>query len=581
MTNDEFAHVDHSTFVIREFVICEVPRMDFLNKSINQIGELFRSMTPGARVTAGLLLAVVIVSMGYLFQHGASGPDAYLFGGEPLSDGHLTRVEAAIAKAGLSDYHREGNRIRVPAGQQAKYLAAVADEGALPPNFNTILENALDKGGPWESREATRERLKVARQQTLSEIVRAMYWVESAIVLYDEQESRDLRQFGTTKQMTASVSVKPIVGETLTPYRAKNIQKLVAHAVNMKATDVAVTNLGEGGAAGGDAEINWEIFDDELLKTKVAFEAQKRESIMGALRDIPGVRVEVNADFNDTIEESTRTAKPDPKAVAKRETTRDDVASQPLADGGGRPGSTAQGPNRQQPTAATPVEQAKTESHSTENDFVVGVEESRVLKKGRSPKEVWATVTIPSSYVKGLWTGRNPTATTPPKPEDLSTIWDDVRSKVENLVNQLLILQVNKGENQYPHVRVVMLDTLPAPAIESPSIVDNAMSWAGSNWNTVAMLGVAMFSLLVLRSVVNGKQGDPTGAAAAAPSAPLTVQTEEPKASASAGEPATEDNRPRLRLRKGNTVKDDLVEIVREDPGAAADILRSWIAKAS
>ena len=43
--------------------------MDFLNKAIAQLSDLFRSMTPGARITAGLLLAVVVVSMGYLFQH--------------------------------------------------------------------------------------------------------------------------------------------------------------------------------------------------------------------------------------------------------------------------------------------------------------------------------------------------------------------------------------------------------------------------------------------------------------------------------------------------------------------------------
>src|SRR6478735_9309582 len=207
--------------------------MDFLNKSIAQLSDLLRSMTPGARITAGLLLAVVVVSMGYLFQHGASGPDAYLFGGEPLPDRELTRVEAAIAKAGLSDYQREGNRIRVPSGQQAKYLAAVADADALPPNFNTIQENALNKSGPWESGEATRQRLKIARQQTLSEIVRAMYWVENAVVLYDEHETRGLRDLGAVKQATASVSVRPRLGESLTPQRAKNIQKLVAHSVNM------------------------------------------------------------------------------------------------------------------------------------------------------------------------------------------------------------------------------------------------------------------------------------------------------------------------------------------------------------
>src|SRR3954452_15313322 len=179
--------------------------MDFLNKAIAQVSELFRSMTPGARITAGLLLAVVVVSMGYLFRQSASGPDAGLVGGEPLSDGQLARMELAFGKAGLSDFQREGNRIRVPSSEQAKYLAAVADAGALPPNFNTILENALDKGGPWESGEATRQRLKIARQQTLSEIVRSMYWVENAIVLYDEHETRGLRDLATTKQVTASV----------------------------------------------------------------------------------------------------------------------------------------------------------------------------------------------------------------------------------------------------------------------------------------------------------------------------------------------------------------------------------------
>src|SRR5262245_51459886 len=105
--------------------------MDFLNKSLAQLSDLFRSMTPGARLVAGLLLAAVVVSMGYLFQHSASGPDAFLFGGKALSDGELTNAESAIAQAGLSGAERDGNRLKVPAGQEWKYLAAVADAGAL------------------------------------------------------------------------------------------------------------------------------------------------------------------------------------------------------------------------------------------------------------------------------------------------------------------------------------------------------------------------------------------------------------------------------------------------------------------
>jgi flagellar M-ring protein FliF len=553
--------------------------MDFLNKSIAQLNELFRSMTPGARVTAGLLLAVVVVSVGYLFRQGTAGPDAYLFGGEPLPDGQLTRAEAAIAQAGLSGYEREGNRIRVPAGQQAAYLAAVADAGALPPNFNTILENALDKGGPWESAAATRERLKIARQQTLSEIVRAMYWVEDAVVLYDEQEERVAGRLSPQRQRTAAVNVRPIVGEALDPRRAKMLQNLVAHAVNMNPSDVNVTNLGDGGIHGSEGGVTFDIFDDEYLKTKVAFEMQKRDSILNALRDIPGVRVEVNAELDDTVEETTRNVKPDKESLAPARTVENNEKStQTTTKGGGQPGPIAQGPTRQGANEATQQNSNTTTSEITESDNVVGVEENRTLKKGYTPKEVWATVTIPGSYIEGVWKSRNKAATEPPKPEDLTLVKDDVIRNIENVVEPLLLLQAIKGENTYKHVRVVVLDSLPVPVLEPPSMASQAMAWTGRYWSTLAMLGVAMFSLLVLRSVVrSAPTAAPGGSGAAAPA--LTLHADETPARNNSEE-APVDERPRLRLKKGKSLKDDLVEIVREDPDAAAEILRTWIGKA-
>ena len=41
--------------------------MDFLNKAISQVTDLFKSMTPGARMTAGMLLVMIVISLGYLF----------------------------------------------------------------------------------------------------------------------------------------------------------------------------------------------------------------------------------------------------------------------------------------------------------------------------------------------------------------------------------------------------------------------------------------------------------------------------------------------------------------------------------
>lgn len=552
--------------------------MDFLNKSIAQVSVLLRSMTPGARVTAVLLLGVVVVSIAYLFREGTAGPDAYLFGGEPLPQSQLDAVEAAIAKAKLTGARREGNRIRVPAGQQAAYLAAVADAGALPPNFNKILENALDKGGPWESAAAVRERLKIAKQQTLSEIVRAMDWVEDAVVLYDEQDTRSGRSLGMMKHTTASVSVKPIQGESLDPARVKNLQKLVAAAISMKPSDVNITNLADGSALVSGSGVSFDIFDDEYLKTKVAFEMQKKESILSALRYIPGVLVEVNAELDRTVEEVTRDVKPDKTSTtANREVEMKQKSTQSTARGGGQPGPVVQGPNRQ--LAGEPQQQntSTTENSTDERTFSVGVTENRIFKKGYTPKEVWATVTIPSSYIESVWKRRNPTATEPPKPEDLQRVQSEVVGNVQDIVNPLLLLGANKGQDTYKWVKVVVLDSLPAPATEPPPITTTALAWTGRHWSTLAMLGVAVFSLLILRNVVKAVPTD-AGSGAVIPGPTLSLHVEESMTKNDGDE--TMQERPRLRLKKGQSLKDDLVEIVREDPDAAASILRSWIAKA-
>jgi flagellar M-ring protein FliF len=553
--------------------------MDFLNKSIAQLSELFRSMTPAARVTAGLLLAVVVVSVGYMFRQTSAGPDAYLFGGEALPDGQLTRVEAAMAQAGLSGFVREGNRIRVPSGQQAQYLAAVADGGALPQNFDTILESAIDKGAMWESAAQQRERIKIAKQRTLSDIVRAMHWVDDAVVLYDEQESRELGRLANTKRMTASVNVQPAVGEALDPRRAKMLQKLVASSVNMSPEDVTVTNLGDGGAFGTGGDIPPEIFESEYYQTKIAYELQKRESIMNLLQHIPGVRVEVSAELNDTREELTRVVKPDQKGTPRREVEVKESTTQTAGGPQGPPGLSSQGPNRQAAVAAA-EQKNETKNETTETDTTIGYTDSNTAKTGFTPRVVWATVSIPNSYVSEVWKTRNPTVTEPPKTEDLKPVHDQIIANVEDIVEPLVRLQANDGQKTYKYVRVVVFDSLPKPTIEPPSMASNAMGWIGRSWSTLAMIGVAMFSLMVLRNVVKSSPGSDGSVAAAGPALSLQGEDSAPNrgASSNAEEPA--DDRPRLRLKKGKSLKDDLVEIVREDPDAAADILRSWIGKA-
>ena len=151
------------------------------------------SMTPAARITAALLLGVIVVSLGYLFQGYAGGSEELLFNGEMLQPREADHIEAAIAKAGPDGAAAARRADHGAARQKTAYLAAIADAGALPANFDTLLEESLDTG-MFESGETRSRGCKAARERQLSMMISMMDGVEDAKVLYDIREPQAFRQ---------------------------------------------------------------------------------------------------------------------------------------------------------------------------------------------------------------------------------------------------------------------------------------------------------------------------------------------------------------------------------------------------
>lgn len=548
--------------------------MDFLNRATEQLRGYVESMTPGTRILAGLLLAVVVLSTGFLFHHESQGPDEFLFGGDFLPDSQLNRIEAAIAQAGLTGHRREGHRLRVPAGQQAAYLAAIADADALPPNFNTILEAALDGGNPLETREAARERLKITKQQTLSEIVRAMHWVEDAVVLYDEQEPYGLSH---TKQVIGSVNVKPKQGESLDARRIHMLQTFVAHAVvGLKPEDVAVTNLGEDGPYGSDESVYSDAFNDEYYKTQIAYEQYKRQSILNALSDIPGVRVEVNVQLDTSVKDTVPGAKSDPAAVQDRDRGKSHT-SRPSTPGNARHGTFAQGPG--QPTGKHDLNLPTQDEASAQTAIADrGVErESPTNTRTRfTPKEVRATITIPRSYVEKIWRQRYVDDHRVPTEKDLRDVQQAIVAKVESIVEPLLP-RIATGNDRGKPVCVVVLDSVTTPSTTEPPSANEALAWASRNRSTLAMLAVVVFGLLGLRSLV---AASPTRTGTNREDLLRPVGAAQEDVHLADAELTKTPGFPRPAQTEATSPKDDLNQIVHQHPDAAAAILKSWIEKA-
>src|SRR5215207_9010236 len=142
--------------------------MDFVNKLYAQLADIFRSLTPGSRLAVGLLFGVIVIGLVYLFQYQVSSGDEYLLDGRAFSGAELTTMEAAFAKAGLGQSVISGNQIRIPRGQKQRYLAALAEENALPADFHNFLTKELNNDNPFTSTRSLELRRANAKQREIA-----------------------------------------------------------------------------------------------------------------------------------------------------------------------------------------------------------------------------------------------------------------------------------------------------------------------------------------------------------------------------------------------------------------------------
>jgi flagellar M-ring protein FliF len=570
--------------------------MGFLNQSITQIRDLFASMTPAARITAALLVGVIGVSLAYLFQGYAGGSKEFLFNGEMLQPREADAVESAIAAAGLSDFERQGNRVLVPRGQKAAYLAAVANGGALPANFDTLLLDESDQIS-WLTDSKTRDaRMKAARERQLSMLVRMMDGVAEAQVLYDVRENTGFER----KQITATVSIRPAPGESLTPTRERMIRLAVCKAIaGLEVDDVAILNLADASQTEGGGELSSDAIDSPYFRAKLAYEQIMKAKVEDVLRHIPGVRVQIMAELDDTLAAETHVVKPDGEPQTLSEETDKSTDTTTQVEDRGRPGLTANGPGGTPPDEAVAKNEQRIETDTRTAESWVPTSDEVRQTSGLVPQHVRAAIAIPSDFIVKVWRERTPDAAedAAPTAADITNITDEYVMNIESTVSQLFPREPE--DVPYPNVKVTVFQSLTPPPLVEPSTMSRALMWAGGNSGSLIMAGLALVSLVMLRSMVKSIPPTETSVILQTPMAregagEANDEVDAPRGGgrgdaatgpgggeAVAGKPARDrGGRPKLKLKKGASLKDDLTDLVREDPDAAAAILRNWISSA-
>ncbi len=549
--------------------------MDAINKLWNQAAELFRSLTPGGRLLAGLLSAVVVLGLAWLLNRQVAGEESYLLGGQAFSANELPAMEAAFGKAGLNDYEVVGNRIRIPRGKQGEYMAALADAQALPAHYGDMLARALANQSPFASRTQQEALLEAAIERELSLMLSKMQGIAEANVKCNAEK----RGIGprSERKVTALVSIKPQGNMPLDESRVPHIQRAVAGGwAGLAPQDVVVLDQNTGMSYGGSSGPSGSLDNPHLMAVKhytEMYEAQMHK----ALRYIPGVTITALVELNPELEHREERNKVDPKTVPLYLREDSSISTQEKDQPGGRPGFESQQPNRGASVAAgRQGSRSEEETNAREEQNAVSHDRTLVTMAGLTPKRVTVSIGVPTSYLVRVWREKQqPAAGQQPKdptPAELDALAEAEILKIKNQVASLLP-NVDPTVDPRPQVQVTTFPDIKLDEPPSISLSQQALHWLAGSWRTLAMLVLVAFSLLVVRSLARGGPAPALTEAGATP----TLAGDAGRAAPGGGAEEQAESAPKRRFQGGQSLRDELAEMVRENPDAAAGILRSWI----
>ncbi len=560
--------------------------MNLFNQITKQISDLIMSMTPTARIMAGLMVATIVVSLGWLVTVQQSTRYEFLLGGKVFTEGELVRIEQAFGDAALPDYQREGLRIKIPTSTRDVYMKALNDNKAVPEQWHSEIQTSLNSSNPFESVELVSLRLEAARERELARIIERMPTIDYASVEYDEKR----HGFARNIDQTASVQVQSN-GRNIEPALLRNIALTTkSYFAGLKEENVFVTDLGGTNTYRGSSNPN-AADQHPYLQAQAEWEAKYLEQFSRLLNIYGDVKLAVSVDLDPTLKKDSEKLSYDPTVIAlQQSTSKKDSENNKLAPGG-RPGTDPNAiSNQPQSIAATPQQTAKSKETAENQQGVTGHEAILTSQAGLVPQRVSVTIGVPQSYYKKVWNSRflqeNPDkkdSDAPPLTEnDVTQLRAETETSVRASVEGLL-RQVREGDDRHPLVSFYDYPDLPLPAIPEPSTTQLATTWLAQSWSTLALVGLVLVSMLMMfswsRSPANSSR-DKEFAQGFGVEVPANAGDELDLGEHANDEASSDDESPTFAV-TGGAMKEDLSTLIKQNPDVAANLLKTWIGEAA
>ncbi len=543
--------------------------MNFLKQSSDQAREAFSSMPMQSRIISVMLVIAIAIGLAFLVKGTEANGSIYLFGGKSFGEHELDVIEMAFSKAGLSDWAREGRRIKVPSDAKATYLAALEEASTLPSTLQSSVQDAINATGPFDSNELMLARQRVAKAADLSKLIAMLPEVKSASVVYDRGERRGLSQ---SRPQSASVLVVPEGSTPLPRFRIVAIKEMIAGSyAGMNGDDVDVVDTNGTTASSMDAD------DDPLLRKQQETEDLWRRKIRSALSAYPAT-VEVYAEIDPVMEIEKASLTYDSEGTAVNSRSRKIESTANRQPNRGVPGTVPNAIGNRSASIDDTLETNKLSDKREDVEKVAGQSTEYSKVAPLKVQSINVTVGLPRSYFKAIYAQeqleKNPDQTVADLAPMSEDAFEQLKSKtfrsIEGAVSGLLPPQL-PGDDRLSPVKTYVTPDLPTEPPPPSDTAKVALTWLAETWQSIALIFLALIALLVARSAARST-GD---------SSPSEFREgfglDLPKPPP---EPEKIDDEDAMTITGGN-LKDELITIVEGNPEVAANVIRSWIGEAA
>lgn len=373
--------------------------MDFLRSQYVILQERLGALTASQRMLVAAMVVICVMTLLYWGKFAGTKDRVPLMPAGAIAGDQLATVAANLKNRGIEATIENGT-VMVSASQQIDAMSEVSFNGGVSSGATNALDAMLDKVPLYGTNAMFGARMNSAKQQYLAAIFSKWPGVRNADVVITESSAASI----TRRDPKLALNIQTKGGGADPRKLAGAAKTFAANCIaGLTPENISVIVDGIPGFAGGENDTS--ILSGDLLATKREAEADYLRKLQNQFSWIPGVRVTVNVEV-DNSSQTIDSRDVDSKNKINEQLTSETKTQTPVGGAAGQsePGAV---PNMAVEIAAGgssghPAGLAIEENRNT-NKVDYGTKVTQVKKPGGTFAVVGASVSVPQSFVVGVW----------------------------------------------------------------------------------------------------------------------------------------------------------------------------------